>query len=144
MHVCERLLARGDEVVGVDNLNDYYDVALKEARLARLLVLAGFRFGSTSPTVPAWRGSSPTKSRAAGRSSAQAGVRYSLQNPQAYADSNLVGFLNILEGCRHGGVEHLAYASSSSVRREREGPFSDPTTSTGRSACTRRRRRPTN
>ena len=128
MHVCERLLARGDEVVGIDNLNDYYDVALKEARLARLLPLAGFRFEKLDLADRAGmeRLFADEKPRCVVHLGAQAGVRYSLQNPQAYADSNLVGFLNILEGCRHGGVEHLAYASSSSVYGENEKvPFSE-------------------
>ncbi|TXG88434.1 MAG: NAD-dependent epimerase/dehydratase family protein, partial [Rhodocyclaceae bacterium] len=128
MHVCERLLARGDEVVGIDNLNDYYDVALKEARLARLVPLAGFRFEKLDLADRAGmtRLFADEKPRCVVHLGAQAGVRYSLQNPQAYADSNLVGFLNVLEGCRHGGVEHLAYASSSSVYGENEKvPFSE-------------------
>ena len=112
-----RLLDRGDEVVGVDNLNDYYDVNLKLARLERLRDYERFKF---------------VKLEIADRSAleelfvrekfqkvmhlaAQAGVRYSITNPHAYIDSNIVGFINVLEGCRHNAVEHLAYASSSSV-----------------------------
>jgi UDP-glucuronate 4-epimerase len=128
MHVCERLLARGDEVVGIDNLNDYYDVALKEARLARLLPLAGFRFEKLdlADRDGMARLFASEKPQRVVHLAAQAGVRYSLQNPHAYADSNLVGFLNILEGCRHGGVEHLAYASSSSVYGDNEKvPFAE-------------------
>ena len=117
MHVCERLLARGDEVVGVDNLNDYYDVTLKHARLARLTSKAGFSFSRLDiadregiAALFAKQGPQRVVNLAA-----QAGVRYSLQNPHAYVDSNVVGFVNILEGCRHCGVEHLVYASSSSI-----------------------------
>jgi UDP-glucuronate 4-epimerase len=112
-----RLLARGDEVVGIDNMNDYYEVSLKENRLKCLTSQPGFRF---------------IKCDIADRSvmeklfaderfdkvihlAAQAGVRYSIKNPHAYVDSNLVGFVNILEGCRHNKVQHLVYASSSSV-----------------------------
>jgi UDP-glucuronate 4-epimerase len=116
-HLSERLLARGDEVVGVDNMNSYYDVSLKEARLERLKRHPAFEFHrldladrqameelfatAATPTVV--------------NLAAQAGVRYSITNPHVYVDSNIVGFLNVLEGCRHNGVEHLAYASSSSV-----------------------------
>ena len=116
-HVAERLLAAGREVVGVDNLNAYYDPALKEARLARLTGRDGFTFRKASlEDRPAM-----AEIFAAGRFDgvvhlgAQAGVRYSLENPHAYVDANLVGFVNVLEGCRHGGVSHLVYASSSSV-----------------------------
>ena len=117
MHVCERLLARGDEVLGIDNLNDYYDVHLKEARLARLTVLPGFRFAKLdlADRDGMARRFADEKFERVVHLGAQAGVRYSLQNPHAYADSNLVGFLNILEGCRQTGVGHLVYASSSSV-----------------------------
>jgi UDP-glucuronate 4-epimerase len=112
-----RLLARGDEVVGIDNLNDYYDVRLKEARLARLTAHPRFHFvradiadrDAMSGTFAAQR---PQRVI---HLAAQAGVRYSLTNPHAYIESNLAGFGNILEGCRHNGVEHLVYASSSSV-----------------------------
>jgi UDP-glucuronate 4-epimerase len=117
MFVAERLLARGDEVIGIDNLNDYYDVALKEARLARLAPNPGFRFvrldlADRDGMATLFAAEKPD---AVINLAAQAGVRYSLKNPHAYADSNLLGFVNVLEGCRHGGVKHLVYASSSSV-----------------------------
>jgi UDP-glucuronate 4-epimerase len=117
MHTCLRLLERGDEVVGVDNLNDYYDVRLKEARLARLTPSARFKFHKISVEdregmAAVFRDEKPQRVI---HLAAQAGVRYSLTNPHAYIDANLQGFMNILEGCRHNGVEHLAYASSSSV-----------------------------
>ncbi|MFN7395069.1 MAG: SDR family NAD(P)-dependent oxidoreductase, partial [bacterium] len=112
-----RLLARGDEVVGLDNLNDYYDVRLKEDRLARLLPQAGFRFVRLDV---ADREGMARLFAAEGfdrviHLAAQAGVRYSLKNPHAYVEANLVGFMNVLEGCRHHRVQHLVYASSSSV-----------------------------
>jgi UDP-glucuronate 4-epimerase len=121
MHVCERLLERGDVVIGVDNLNDYYDVSLKEARLARLVSTsspsARFAFHKTNiadrPAMAALF--EREKPQRVIHLAAQAGVRYSLKNPHAYVDSNLVGFVNVLEGCRHAKVEHLVYASSSSV-----------------------------
>ena len=117
--VCERLLERGERVVGLDNLNSYYDPALKQARLDRLDGIA----------PPAWRFQlleladgeamaslfAATKPRAVVHLAAQAGVRYSLENPAAYIQANLVGFGHVLEGCRHHGVGHLVYASSSSV-----------------------------
>nr|WP_305043772.1 NAD-dependent epimerase [Geoalkalibacter sp.] len=116
-HLCERLLGEGHEVVGLDNLNDYYDVSLKQARLARLEGRDGFRFvrldladRTGMAALFAREGFTRVVNLAA-----QAGVRYSLTNPHAYIDSNLVGFINILEGCRHNQVEHLVYASSSSV-----------------------------
>jgi UDP-glucuronate 4-epimerase len=117
MHVSERLLARGDEVVGVDNLNDYYDPGLKENRLARLRPHPAFRFVKLDV---ADRGGierlfATERFERVIHLAAQAGVRYSLQNPHAYVDSNLAGFVNILEGCRHNDVQHLVYASSSSV-----------------------------
>jgi UDP-glucuronate 4-epimerase len=113
----ERLLARGDTVLGYDNLNDYYDPSLKEARLARLEGQPGFSLirGSLEdrPALEAaFDGFAPQR---VVNLAAQAGVRYSLQNPHAYVDSNIVGFMNILEACRHRDVEHLVYASSSSV-----------------------------
>lgn len=116
-HVSRRLLDRGDEVVGLDNLNDYYDVRLKHARLAQLQGQTQFRFVKAEL---ADRGAlqqvfATDKPDVVIHLAAQAGVRYSLENPHAYVDSNLVGFMNILEGCRHHGVRHLAYASSSSV-----------------------------
>ena len=112
-----RLLARGDTVVGLDNLNDYYDVRLKEDRLARLLPHANFRFVKMDvadrPGMEALFAAE--RFDRVIHLAAQAGVRYSLKNPHAYVDSNLVGFMNILEGCRHTQVQHLVYASSSSV-----------------------------
>ncbi len=117
MHVCERLLARGDEVIGLDNLNDYYDVTLKEARLARLTPDPKFRFIKLDVADRPGMAElfAQEKPQRVIHLAAQAGVRYSLQNPHAYVDSNLTGFVNILEGCRHAQVEHLTYASSSSV-----------------------------
>ena len=112
-----RLLARGDEVVGLDNLNDYYDVTLKESRLARLTSHAGFRFVKldVADRFGIEKLFAVEKFDSVIHLAAQAGVRYSLQNPHAYIDSNIVGFTNILEGCRHAKVQHLVYASSSSV-----------------------------
>ncbi|MBP7947540.1 MAG: NAD-dependent epimerase [Verrucomicrobia bacterium] len=116
-HVAERLIARGDQVIGLDNLNDYYDVRLKEARLARLTGRAGFEFHrlNLADRDGLERLFASTRPQRVIHLAAQAGVRYSLTNPRAYIDSNLVGFTNILEGCRHNGLEHLVYASSSSV-----------------------------
>jgi UDP-glucuronate 4-epimerase len=117
MSTALRLLARGDEVVGLDNLNDYYEVSLKEDRLRQLTSLPGFRFAKLDvadrPGIE--RLFAAERFERVIHLAAQAGVRYSLQNPQAYVDSNLVGFVNILEGCRHNRVQHLVYASSSSV-----------------------------
>jgi UDP-glucuronate 4-epimerase len=115
--LCDRLLARGDEVFGLDNLNDYYDVALKQARLARLEGRAGFRFerlelADRAATARAFASGSFD---AVVHLAAQAGVRYSVTHPEKYVDANLVGFGNVLEGCRHAGVGHLVFASSSSV-----------------------------
>lgn len=126
-HLSEKLLDRGDEVVGIDNLNDYYDPALKQARLDRLTVREGFRhvninledrddlyalFKQVNPDVVV-------------NLAAQAGVRYSLTNPHAYINSNIVGFMNILEACRHQKTSHLVYASSSSVYgTNKKMPFS--------------------
>jgi len=112
-----RLLARGDDVVGLDNLNDYYDVTLKQRRLDRLTPHGNFRFVKMDVADQAGtaRLFAAEKFDRVIHLAAQAGVRYSLQNPHAYVDSNLVGFTNILEGCRHAGVQHLTYASSSSV-----------------------------
>ncbi|MFP5483340.1 MAG: NAD-dependent epimerase, partial [Gammaproteobacteria bacterium] len=117
MHTALRLLARGDQVVGVDNLNDYYDVVLKEARLARLAPHTAFRFQrlgieQRDAMAQLFAAEQPD---AVVHLAAQAGVRYSLQNPQAYVDANLQGFMNVLEGCRQHPVRHLVYASSSSV-----------------------------
>lgn len=117
MHTSLRLLARGDTVVGVDNLNAYYDVRLKEARLARLTSHPNFSFHQLDI---ADRQAIPQlfeceRPQRVVHLAAQAGVRYSLSNPHAYMDANLQGFMNVLEGCRHNEVEHLVYASSSSV-----------------------------
>ena len=117
MHCIERLLARGDQVVGIDNLNDYYDVTLKESRLSRIVDHAAFRFHRVSiEDKEAMAGIfAEEKPDRVIHLAAQAGVRYSLENPHAYIDANLQGFMNILEGCRHNDVAHLVYASSSSV-----------------------------
>ena len=117
MHVAQRLLARGDEVVGVDNLNDYYDVRLKQDRLAQLAPHPGFRFikldlAEREATEKLF---AAEKFQRVVHLAAQPGVRYSLKNPHAYIQANVVGFMNVLEGCRYNGVEHLVYASSSSV-----------------------------
>lgn len=116
-HVAERLLARGDQVVGLDNLNAYYDVRLKEARLARLTGRPGFSFHRLDLADRAGmeRLFAEVRPQRVIHLAAQAGVRYSLTHPHAYVESNLVGFLHVLEGCRRQGVEHLVYASSSSV-----------------------------
>ncbi|MCM2314185.1 MAG: NAD-dependent epimerase [Thermoanaerobaculia bacterium] len=116
-HLSRRLLERGDEVIGVDNLNDYYDVGLKEARLRQLEGRDGFTFrkldiADTDAIAALF---SDVRPAAVVNLAAQAGVRYSLKNPYAYVQANLLGFTNILEGCRHNPVEHLVYASSSSV-----------------------------
>lgn len=117
MHACQRLLVRGDEVVGFDNLNDYYDPALKDARLSRLMGKDGFNFlrGDVADTAGLIALFERERFDGVIHLAAQAGVRYSLINPHAYVQSNLAGFVNILEGCRHHGVRHLVYASSSSV-----------------------------
>lgn len=117
MHTSLRLLARGNTVVGVDNLNDYYDVSLKEARLARLNSHPNFHFhkldvANRDGIAALFAAEKPQRVI---HLAAQAGVRYSLTNPYAYIDSNIQGFTNIVEGCRHNAVEHLVYASSSSV-----------------------------
>jgi len=116
-HLSKRLLKRGDEVVGLDNLNDYYDVSLKEARLAQLQEMDGFRFVQLDLVDREGMAAlfAAERFERVVNLAAQAGVRYSLINPHAYVDSNLTGFMNILEGCRHNEVEHLVYASSSSV-----------------------------
>ena len=114
-----KLAGRGETVVGLDNFNDYYDVNLKEARARRLASRTNELHawcGSTSRTVRAWKRCSPNeKFDKVVHLAAQAGVRYSIENPHSYIDSNIVGTLHVLEGCRHHGVEHLVYASSSSV-----------------------------
>lgn len=116
-HVARLLLERGDAVVGLDNMNDYYDVSLKEARLAQLQPMSGFEFARIDL---ADREAMDELFEAGGfdrviHLAAQAGVRYSIENPHAYVDSNVVGTLHVLEGCRHNDVEHLVYASTSSV-----------------------------
>lgn len=126
-HVCRLLLERGDEVVGVDNLNSYYEVTLKQARLEELVIYPRFRFIRLD--IAGREGIADLFDRErfdrVVHLAAQAGVRYSLENPHAYADSNLVGFLNVLEGCRQTSVQHLVYASSSSVYGSNETmPFS--------------------
>jgi UDP-glucuronate 4-epimerase len=117
MHVSKALLERGDEVVGIDNLNDYYEVQLKYDRLKLIDGYDHFTFIKMDmANREAVKALFEEKNfDRVFNSAAQAGVRYSLQNPHAYVDSNLVGFVNILEGCRHTNVEHLVYASSSSV-----------------------------
>ena len=128
MHCAKRLLDRGDQVVGVDNLNEYYDVTLKKARLAKLQAAANFSFHQISieerdAIAAMFRTEKPDRVI---HLAAQAGVRYSLNNPHAYVDANIQGFVNILEGCRHSSVEHLVYASSSSVYGGNEDmPFSE-------------------
>ncbi len=116
-HLCERLLDGGTRVTGLDNLNAYYSVGLKEDRLARLQGRSGFEFlkfdlADRDRMQALFR---ERRFDVVVNLAAQAGVRYSLQNPHAYIDANIVGFTNILEGCRHGGVKHLVFASSSSV-----------------------------
>ena len=126
--VCRSLALRGDAVTGIDDLNAYYDVGLKQARLARLDGIAGFTFEKLDI---ADRDAMPAFFARTGPSrvvhlAAQAGVRHSITHPHAYADANLVGFLNVLEGCRHADVEHLVFASSSSVYgANRRLPFSE-------------------
>jgi UDP-glucuronate 4-epimerase len=125
-HTAARLLDRGDEVIGLDNMSRYYDVALKEARLARLQGRNGFHFvkadlASREIVEAAFAEEKPARVI---HLAAQAGVRYSLDHPHAYIDANITGFLHVLEGCRHHGVEHLVYASSSSVYgANRKMPF---------------------
>ncbi len=126
-HVSERLLAAGHQVIGIDNLNDYYDVNLKQARLDLLAPHSSFRFDKidlADRNAMAELFATEKFDRVI-HLAAQAGVRYSIDNPHAYADSNLVGHLNVLEGCRHNKVGHLLYASSSSVYGlNRKLPFS--------------------
>lgn len=116
-HLSQRLLTRGDEVVGLDNLNNYYDVTLKKDRLNQLLGQSNFSFHKLDLADRESMAQLFTGQRfdVVVNLAAQAGVRYSLQNPHAYVDCNLVGFTNVLEGCRHSGVKHLVFASSSSV-----------------------------
>lgn len=117
MHTCLRLLARGNDVIGLDNLNDYYDIRLKEDRLARLRQFERFSFHKLDITdqVGVAELFADAIIQNVVHLAAQPGVRYSLKNPQAYIQSNLAGFTNILEGCRHHHIEHLVFASSSSV-----------------------------
>lgn len=115
--LAHRLLDRGDTVLGYDNLNAYYDVRLKQARLDRLLVRDGFQFvkGALEDRDALEAAFDTFGANRVVNLAAQAGVRYSLENPRAYIDANIVGFLNVLEACRHRAIEHLVYASSSSV-----------------------------
>lgn len=117
MHVAQRLLQRGDQVVGIDNLNDYYDPALKLARLECLHPNSNFRFvrGDIADSAAVYELFAAEKFDRVVNLAAQAGVRYSLKNPQAYIQTNLVGFGNLLEACRHNDIAHFVYASSSSV-----------------------------
>jgi UDP-glucuronate 4-epimerase len=127
-HVAHILLDRGDTVVGLDNLNDYYDVNLKLARLARLEAKEGFRLAKIDLADRAAMETlfAQEKFDKVVHLAAQAGVRYSIENPHVYVDSNITGFLHILEGCRHYGVEHLVYASTSSIYGANEAmPFSE-------------------
>lgn len=126
-HVSQRLLAAGHQVVGIDNLNDYYDVNLKHARLNLIKANPGFTFIEMDLADRDAMASlfGQNRFQRVIHLGAQAGVRYSIENPHAYADANLIGHLNILEGCRHHKIEHLLYASSSSVYGlNRKMPFS--------------------
>ncbi len=126
-HLSQRLLKQGERVIGVDNLNNYYDVTLKQARLQYLYEWSQFHFETLD--IASREGMEQLfevhQPDTVVHLAAQAGVRYSLSNPYAYVDSNIVGFLNVLEGCRHHAVQHLVYASSSSVYgSNRQTPFS--------------------
>jgi UDP-glucuronate 4-epimerase len=116
-HISCRLLAEGNEVVGIDNLSPYYDVCLKEDRLRQLAPSGNFRFvrAELADRAAMERLFAQERPRVVVHMAAQAGVRHSVENPHAYVDSNLVGFVNVLEGCRRSGVEHMVFASSSSV-----------------------------
>ena len=116
-HVALKLLERGDQVIGLDNLNDYYDVSLKKARLARFEGLAGYTHvhADLADRAAMERLFAEHQPQRVVHLAAQAGVRYAAQNPHVYVSSNLTGFLHVLEGCRHHGVEHLVFASTSSV-----------------------------
>jgi UDP-glucuronate 4-epimerase len=116
-HVAQRLLERGDEVVGLDNLNDYYDVTLKKARLARFADNPGYTHvqADLADRAAMEQAFAEHKPQRVVHLAAQAGVRYAAQNPHVYTSSNVTGFLHVLEGCRHHGVEHLVFASTSSV-----------------------------
>jgi nucleoside-diphosphate-sugar epimerase len=116
-HLCHKLLERGEKVIGLDNLNEYYDLSLKMGHLSQLQAFPNFRFfkvdlADRQEIAKIFFDEQPDR---VVNLAAQAGVRYSIKNPAAYIDSNLIGFANILEGCRHNRVEHLVYASSSSV-----------------------------
>jgi UDP-glucuronate 4-epimerase len=127
-HVSKRLLERGEEIAGIDNINDYYDPALKHARLDILRKFDRFQFirADIADRAAMEELFARHKPQRVVHLAAQAGVRYSLTNPHAYTESNITGFLNILEGCRHHGVEHLVYASSSSVYgANTKQPFSE-------------------
>jgi UDP-glucuronate 4-epimerase len=126
-HLCQRLMSEGHDVLGIDNLNDYYDVRLKQDRLSRLKGHERFRFEKLdlADRKGMERAFGSPAFDCVVNLAAQAGVRYSLTNPHCYVEANLMGFLNILEGCRHSGVKHLVYASSSSVYgSNRKQPFS--------------------
>jgi UDP-glucuronate 4-epimerase len=116
-HVAQVLLARGDEVIGFDNLNDYYDPSLKQGRLARLQAMPGYNHVTADLADRAAVEAifAKHKPQRVVNLAAQAGVRYAAENPHVYVSSNVTGFLHVLEGCRHHGVEHLVYASTSSV-----------------------------
>ena len=147
MHVTRRLLESGATVVGLDNLNPYYDVRLKEARLREISGFERFRFlkldlADRAGVERLFQTEKPSRVI---NLAAQAGVRYSLQEPQAYVSSNLLGFANILEGCRHGKSQHLVYAiTPARLRRERvDAVRRSMTRSITRSAFTRRRKKRT-
>ncbi len=126
-HYAWALCEKGYNVLGIDNLSDYYDVSLKEARLAALKPYKNFTFKKLdiADAAKMEKFFASHKPEIVGHLAAQAGVRYSLKNPQAYIDSNIAGFTNILEGCRHSGVKHLIFASSSSVYgANKKAPFS--------------------
>ena len=126
-YLSKALLEKGEHVIGIDNLNDYYEVSLKEARLAILKPFPGYEFRKIDIADKAAVDAlfAEEKPEIVVNLAAQAGVRYSIENPQAYVDSNLVGFFNILEACRHNPVKHLLYASSSSVYgNQQKTPFS--------------------
>ena len=126
-HTARKLLERGDTVVGLDNFNDYYDVSLKEARAALLAPFDNFRMVRIDLEDRAAMDAlfAEEKFDKVVHLAAQAGVRYSLENPHSYIESNIVGTLHVLEGCRHNNVEHLVYASSSSVYGDNTAmPFS--------------------
>ena len=126
-HVAQFLLARGDKVVGFDNLSDYYDVSLKQARLAQLLEKPGYTHitADLADRAAVEKAFATHRPKRVVNLAAQAGVRYAAENPHVYVQSNVVGFLNILEGCRHHDIEHLVYASTSSVYGANTGmPFS--------------------